>query len=396
MRIELHILQNFPPANLNRDDTGSPKDCEFGGYRRARISSQCLKRSIRTSPVFEHNLQNHLAKRTKKSAEPLAERLTKQHGHDVQVSKDVAEAVVGHMLGWDEKKENTKVLFFVGNDELDELAALVHGQWDALSKAITDLQAIDKEKEKKASEAAEKAMKAALDALRTAFTKARKDHVKAVDIALFGRMLAEVPEMNIDAACQVAHALSTNKVDMDFDYFTAVDDLNKDEETGAGMIGTVGFNSSCFYRYVLLDTDQLAKNLGGDRTLALDGIKAFLEASIVAIPTGKQNSFAAQTPPSLVMAVVRPAHTMPWSLANAFETPVRPYGDKGLVEMSVKMLGEHWGALKTMYGLPDGTQVFVSSQLPVGDSLQEYRKDNVQQVIVGVAEALASWAGGAA
>jgi hypothetical protein len=87
---------------------------------------------------------------------------------------------------------------------------------------------------------------------------------------------------------------------------------------------------------------------------------------------------------------------MPWSLANAFETPVRPYGDKGLVEMSVKMLGEHWGALKTMYGLPDGTQVFVSSQLPVGDSLQEYRKDNVQQVIVGVAEALASWAGGAA
>jgi CRISPR system Cascade subunit CasC len=142
----------------------------------------------------------------------------------------------------------------------------------------------------------------------------------AVDLALFGRMLADLPNKNIDAACQVAHALSTNKVSMEFDFFTAVDDLSPEEETGAGMMGTVEFNSACFYRYANIDLKQLTGNLAGDSELAQKAVEAFLRAAVATIPTGKQNSMAAQNPPSLVFAVVRDKGL--WSLANAFvKTP---------------------------------------------------------------------------
>src|SRR5690554_4640584 len=343
MKVELHILQSFPPANLNRDDTGSPKDCEFGGVRRGRISSQCLKRSIRRSEAFKQHLGDRIAVRTKKSADELKDRLIGQHGLDKNEAWELAKAVTGHMLGWDAtkgpKKEGlTKVLFYVGYNELDALAALVAAD-QKLRDALRASQALDENTSKDNRKKVEDELNSALDDVVKRFTGDQKDHVRAVDIALFGRMLAEVPGMNIDAACQVAHAISTNKVDMDFDYFTAVDDLNPKEETGAGMIGTTGFNSSCFYRYALVDADQLAENLGGDRELALEGIRAFLKASLFAIPTGKQNSFAAQTPPSLFMAVVREDGAMPWSLVNAFVKPVRPPrrdDDPSLVEASIK------------------------------------------------------------
>jgi CRISPR system Cascade subunit CasC len=145
----------------------------------------------------------------------------------------------------------------------------------------------------------------------------------------------------------VAHAISTNKVSMEFDFFTAVDDLSPKEETGAGMMGTVEFNSACFYRYANIDLKQLAKNLGNDTELAEKAVEAFLRASVAAIPTGKQNSMAAQNPPSLVFAVVREQGL--WSLANAFVNPVRP-GNDGLVQKSITALEDYWGKLAAAYG----------------------------------------------
>ncbi|QXD16411.1 type I-E CRISPR-associated protein Cas7/Cse4/CasC [Rhodocaloribacter litoris] len=395
MKIELHILQNFPPANLNRDDTGSPKDCEFGGVRRARISSQCRKRSIRTSPVFQETLGENIAIRTKQSDKPLAKRLVEKHGFDEDEARKLARGLVGKMLGWDEAKQCTKVLFYVGYDELDRLAELIHEHVDTLREALQAIEALGDDASKKEREAAEKAYDTALGELVKAFTKETRDHIRAVDIALFGRMLAEVPGMNIDAACQVAHAISTNKVDMDFDYFTAVDDLNPKEETGAGMIGTTGFNSACFYSYALIDADQLAANLNGDRALAVEGIKAFLKAALHAIPSGKQNSFAAQTPPSLFMAVVRENGAMPWSLANAFVEPVRGprrEGDPGLVEASVRALDEHWASLAEMYGT-EGTHCFVkvARDVDVLKHLAGARVETARAVIDAVAERLAPW-----
>ena len=398
MKIEIHTLQNFPPANLNRDDTGSPKDCEFGGVRRGRISSQCRKRSIRTSTTFKRHLGERIAIRTKKSAAPLAERLTQQHSFDLDEATTLAENLVGEMLGWDDAKKRTKVLFYVGYDEIDRLAALIDEHADVLRESLHAVQALGDDATKKDGEAADKTYKDALDSVVKAFTKEQKDHVQAVDIGLFGRMLAEVPGMNIDAACQVAHMISTNKVDMDFDYFTAVDDLNPKEETGAGMIGTTGFNSSCFYGYALVDADQLATNLGGDQMLAAEGIKAFLKSTLHAIPTGKQNSFAAQTPPSLFMAVVREDGAMPWSLANAFVKPVsapRHDTDPSLIAASIKALDDHWDSLADMYGT-DGTQVFLKVAKDAGQvtHLVDKQVPTAQAVIDAVAEALTAWAGG--
>lgn len=396
MKIELHLLQNFPPANLNRDDTGSPKDCEFGGVRRARISSQCRKRSIRTSAVFKEHLGERLAIRTKQSPKPLAERLIRHHGFEEAEALTLARGLLGKMLGWDAGKERTSVLFYVGYDELDRLAALVQEHRDTLRAALDAAHALGEDTTKKDREEAEKALGGAYGAVVKAFTKEAKDHVRAVDIALFGRMLAEVPGMNIDAACQVAHAISTNKVDMDFDYFTAVDDLNPKEETGAGMIGTTGFNSACFYSYALIDADQLAANLAGDRTLAVEGIGAFLKAALYAIPSGKQNSFAAQTPPSLFMAVVRENGAMPWSLANAFVRPVRGprrEDDESLVAASVQELDRHWASLADMYGIA-GTRCFVKVARDTGtlEHLAAAQVPTAQDVIDRVAEALKSWA----
>jgi CRISPR system Cascade subunit CasC len=183
--------------------------------------------------------------------------------------------------------------------------------------------------------------------------KETKDRTGAPDIALFGRMLAEKPDLNIDAACQVAHAISTHRVNMEMDFYTAVDDLlaqgeiltaEGEEEVGAGMMGFTSFNSACFYRYARIHWQQLVKNLDGDAALAKRTVEGFLRAAIDAIPSGKQNSFAAQNPTSLALAVVR-EDGKSWNLANAFEKPVRPGRETGLIEPSIQALDTFWGNL---------------------------------------------------
>ncbi|MGB3544036.1 type I-E CRISPR-associated protein Cas7/Cse4/CasC [Rubrivirga sp.] len=407
MKVEVHLLQSFPPANLNRDDTGQPKDCEFGGVRRGRISSQALKRRMRTSGVFEREFGDKLGKRTKRAHQELAPRLV-DLGHDLEVAESLAQAVLAEMMGWDEAKSTTSVLWFVGFDELDRLAALTHEHAADLEAAIgersasPDLEDKPSKADKKKRDAADKGVSDAAKVVSDAFKKGSSGTVRSVDVALFGRMLANLPGTNIDAAAQVAHAISTHAVDQDFDYYTAVDDLNSSEQTGAGMVGTTGFNASCYYRYALVDAEQLATNLAegetpsaADRHLAADAVEAFLEAAYTAIPTGKQNAFAAQTPPSLVMAVARGADGMPWSLANAFVDPVRANG-RGLVAESVARLGEHWDALVDMYGLEDGGRGFVKVAKdvgetgPTGDGLEAAA--NARAVVEGVGAALRAWA----
>jgi CRISPR system Cascade subunit CasC len=176
-----------------------------------------------------------------------------------------------------------------------------------------------------------------------------KGHTSAPDIALFGRMLAEKPALNLNAACQVAHAISTHPVSMEMDFYTAVDDLAPDEETGAGMMGFTGFNSACFYRYARIDWDQLVDNLNGDPELARRTVEGFLRAAVAAVPTGKQNAFAAHNPPDFLLAVVR-EDGMGWSLTNAFEKPVRAGRSSGLVAPSVEALDAYWGRLSQVYG----------------------------------------------
>lgn len=341
--VEFHLIQNFAPSNLNRDDTGAPKDALFGGHRRARVSSQCFKRAIRLNSAEAATIPpEYQGIRTKKLKQLLEKRLAELERTDAVSRIEAALAAAGLKLKEDGK---TEVLLFLGQGEIEAFAQLIHTHWDMLATAP----AAEAKKTKKEA-------KAALPAEIVKKVKALLDGKKAVDVALFGRMLADMPGVNQDAACQVAHAISTHKVEREFDYFTAVDDKGDEDETGAGMIGQIEFNSATFYRYAALDAAKLVDNLHGDKDLALTGIRAFAQAMARAIPTGKQNTFAAHNPPSFVGVVLR--HSSPFNLANAFEKPVWPRADQELTALSVAKLAEHDAKVSAFYG--DGKDVWAT------------------------------------
>jgi len=385
---EFHLIQSFAPSNLNRDDTGAPKDAVFGGYRRARVSSQCFKRSVRLH-VGQQGLlaPEALGVRTKKLKQLLVTALTRKGRPDAE--DRIATALQAAGLALDDAGA-TQYLLFLGRGEVQALADLIDAHWDALAPAAASEGAKRTKKQAKADapEEVKKAVKKLLDG------------GKAVDVAMFGRMLADLPEANQHAACQVAHALSTHRVEREFDYFTAVDDEGGSDETGAGMIGHVEFNSATFYRYAVVDVNKLAANLQGDHALALQGLLAFAEGLARALPTGKQNSFAAHNPPSFVGVVLR--HGSPLNLANAFEKPVAPKPQQRLTELSVAAMAEHEHRMATFYG--DGRDRWAvlddsgawpkemgSSQKSLADLLQ-WLKENVASALP-VAEPSAETAG---
>jgi CRISPR system Cascade subunit CasC len=345
MKIELHMIQNFAPACLNRDDTNSPKDCEFGGIRRARISSQCIKRAIRKCFAEEGLLPDeNLAKRTKRLVETVTAKLIEQGKEEAQAQQVVQAAVGGLGLGVDSDGQ-TQYLLFLGQSGIDALIEVCNKHWLELVKVVPQDTAKDAKAAKKAAKEliSDKAMR---DELQQVL-----DGSRASDLALFGRMLADMPNGNIDAACQVAHAISTNKVAMEMDFFTAVDDLKTaKDDAGAGMMGVIGYNSSCFYRYACIDYRQLVSNLGGDIDLSRKTVGAFLRASALAIPSGKQNTFAAHSRPDFILAVVREKGA-PLSLANAFVMPVRPGNQTSITQASVDQLADYWGRVTGVYGV---------------------------------------------
>lgn len=350
MFIELHIIQNFAPSNLNRSDTGSPKDCEFGGVRRARVSSQCFKRAIRRDGNFAELLEKLGGSvRTRRLVIEIAKAIDGKTGeHEAPTEKTVKlvseifkeggierPEAKGGKEGAETEKDNTKLILFMNRQAIADMA-------QACKDNLATLNGKDKEaRGKLIAELGEMLARSA----------------QMPDIALFGRMVevkGTTPfgklQLGVDAAAQVAHAISTHKSGIEFDFYTAVDDLLPKGETGAGMMGTMEFNSACFYRYANVDMEQLKRNLGGNtaaESLALDTLEAFLRAAVDAVPTGKQTGTAAQNRPSFVMAVARGGGL--WSLANAFEAPVRA-ASGGLVDASISKLDEHWAQLVKAYG----------------------------------------------
>jgi CRISPR system Cascade subunit CasC len=372
MFIELHMIQNFAPANLNRDDTNNPKDCEFGGVRRARISSQCIKRAIRTSPVFAETTGVDVGTRTKWLVDLLCRRLA---GEDQgEERKEEATAILTAFVPkyaskLDKGSEKTAVLLYLSSDETDNIVQTLRQNWESLAD--------------------EKTRENTVNQLVKTLVKAHKGQTSAPDIALFGRMLAEQPELNLEAACQVAHAISTHRVTMEMDFFTAADDLNPEDTAGAAMMGFTGFDSACFYRYARVDWGQLVQNLNDDDGLSRRTVEGFLRAAVAAVPSGKQKGFAANNPPSLLLAVVR-QDGMGWSLANAFERPVSARGSDGLVTPSVAALDTYWGRLCQIYGT--GTLVRTAAlaldpDLPL-DALKDVKVENLEAWISAVTDAL--------
>lgn len=335
--VEMHILQTMPPSNLNRDDTGSPKKAVYGGVTRARVSSQAWKRPTRLK--FRELVDpNQLGIRTKRVVEVLRDRIVEQAPQVDPAQAGKIAASILHDGGGikldkpraskdaekDEALDQSTYLLFLGSHQYDELAAI-------------GVQAIETG-----------------DATGYIKSKDVKKHIKtvlqndrAIDVALFGRMVAEDTDLNVDAAAQVAHAISVQRVDFDSDYFTAVDDVKQESEeegdAGAAMIGDVEFNSATFYRYANVNVDRLLDTLGDVRATA-SAVTAFVDAFATSVPNGKINTFAHNTLPELVVVNVRDTQAV--NLVGAFERPVA--GD--IVANATKALVNREQEIDASYG----------------------------------------------
>ncbi|MFE1080517.1 type I-E CRISPR-associated protein Cas7/Cse4/CasC [Nocardiopsis alba] len=394
MNIELHLLQSFPTSNLNRDDVGQPKSVTFGGVVRGRVSSQCLKRSARTLFPRYGLDQSELGERTKRLLLITARLL--DDSSETDVPSDEARGIVQQALAWMgfaiAEKDLTQYLFFLGPKAAEELAAYCREHWDDLieqgakrGKLQADLENAQ-EKLRQAERDDKKKARTQVDgykkklekldevpAAKRKETKKAADRVlsagRSVDIALFGRMIANNKDFNVDAASQVAHAFSTHAVATEFDFFTAVDDLKAneaDQDAGADMIGVVDFNAACYYRYANVDLDQLRRNLAEGSGAAQDdteigklvnrALEAWIRAFVNATPSGKQNSMAAHTRPDTLLMVAREHGS--WNLANAFLKPVE---GTAIMEDSTERLFTHFRKLREFYGDDEITKVAASS-----------------------------------
>ena len=324
--VDIHVIQNLPPSCVNRDDSGSPKSAVYGGVRRLRVSSQSWKRATRL--YFNDLLDvSDVGVRTKRVAELLTARITEDAPDLAETAPDLVGEVFKAAkikLSAPRKKDGpleSGYLLFLSTSQVARLAEL------AIASARSG-EALDAKAVKKIF---------------------KEPH--AVDIALFGRMVADNTDLNIDAACQVAHAISTHAAENEYDFFTAVDDAksrSEEEDAGAGMMGTVEFSSATMYRYATVNVDMLRSNLGGDEA-ALRALEVFIRGFCLSMPTGKQNTFANRTVPEAVVVAVR--EDQPVSLAGAFEEAVPADAAHGYTARSVQALARYAATIEDSYGL---------------------------------------------
>ena len=331
--IDVHIVQNIPPSCVNRDDTGSPKSAMYGGVKRLRVSSQAWKHVTRS--FFDAHLDREdLGTRTKRVVSILAKEIGRQAEDLENDAQKLAEKVFNAAKinlseprakkseGASKKAKESGYLLFLSNRQIAQLAEL------AVESARSGEELGNKEVKK--------------------IFKSEN----SIDVALFGRMVADDADLNVDAACQVAHAISTHAAENEFDFFTAVDDdksrAEEREDAGAGMMGTIEFSSATMYRYATVNLDLLHENLG-DAEATLRALTSFIEAFVKTMPTGKQNTFANRTLPSMVVVQVR--DDQPVSLVGAFERPVLKSDTEGFVAKSVRKLVEHEKQLEEAFGV---------------------------------------------
>lgn len=340
--LQLHFLTFYPPSNLNRDDLGRPKSAIIGGSTRLRISSQALKRTWRTSEVFKTTLDGHLASRTQRIGEVIHEHLL-----GAQVAPEKAVKITREIIAvfGKPKSEADKAPLFT------EQLAFISSEERAAALELADRMVADAKFDPK---------KQAGEILRRTDT--------AADLAMFGRMLADKPDYNREAAVQVAHAVTTHKTMIEDDYYTAVDDLKKpSEDAGAGFLGEAGFGAGVFYLYACINRDLLKQNLGGDDALAGIACAALVEAAATVAPSGKQASFASRARASYILA--ERGTDQPRSLTAAFLRPVDESADGGVLAASIKELKKLRTDLARAYN--DGTGPSAEMNVLEGDGTLE-------------------------
>uniref|UniRef100_A0A3B0MGG4 CRISPR system Cascade subunit CasC n=1 Tax=Arsenophonus endosymbiont of Trialeurodes vaporariorum TaxID=235567 RepID=A0A3B0MGG4_9GAMM len=311
IRIEYHILQSFPVSCLNRDDVGAPKTAVVGGVTRARVSSQCWKRQIRLALQY---FGIKLGMRTKKVAELL-----------------MSECVVIGASAEQAASCSDKIAKVLADDTLLFISATEASAFAEYAKNLHF--DADKINEKELTKVAQKTLTPAIDAL---------------DIALFGRMVAKAPDMDIEAAASFSHAISIHKVANEVEFFTALDD--RQTEPGSAHMGSLEFNSATYYRYISLDLGQLAQTLGGeDMTADSEQIKqeidAFTKALFVAMPFARQTTQSAASPWEFAKVLVRRGQ----GLQVPFETSVKAT-EAGFLAPSIKELKNYLTSKETLAG----------------------------------------------
>ncbi len=323
MLYEIHMIKNYPPVNLNRDDTGSPKTCYFGGVQRGRVSSQCLKRTWRTSELYE-KLLGATGIRTRVLPELLAETL-RARGADEDFIAEAARKATGiaNKEGSESDKGITNQIIFYSGSDIDAVADMMEKQLEAAGsvKAFAKLKAKD---------------------IAKAFDDAHTRPI-TLDIALFGRMVTSDAFRNVEASMQVAHAISTHAVNQESDFFTAVDDLIAgSDDLGAGMMGDIDYNACCFYHYAAIDTDILRENLKDSpdaEKLIGELLPAIIRVMAFSNPSGKQNSFAGHILPSMMCVEIKDTK-IPVSYANSFAKPVNSRSRDMVVESVGRVVNE--------------------------------------------------------
>lgn len=349
--IELHILQSFPVTCLNRDDLGAPKSARFGGVDRARVSSQCWKRAVRE---FFHEIDKGFSEtnRTKYLIDTFVRAIqntdsSKSYEEAVTIAKSILAISSGEkkLFGkLDEKKGIVDTLVFISEECANNIAKYVLEGLRGNSKFKPSFGDVSKILSGQVSDAA--------------------------DIALFGRMVAADATNTIEGAALFSHALSTHAVRSELDFFSAVDDEKKNaEDAGAAQIGTIEYNSACYYRYVGVNLDLLTRSKFFEQTQIKVVLENFIRAAILANPAARKNSMFGQGLPSYVLAVKRTGQ--PLSLANAFEKPVEAKRGSGFVDPSITALKKEWGDLKAAFGIGGGVECEIEKGKEGTDSLAD-------------------------
>lgn len=353
--VQFHLLTTYPPSNPNRDDQGRPKQAMLGGAPRLRLSSQSIKRALRESAPFQMGLAGHIGSRTKRLGLELERKLLAR-GEAAARAKTAAVTVAAIFSKLETPAKNTPqepmgtTLAFISPDE-----------W-ALAEDLADQvlagNALPKDKELK----------------KLVLRKADG----AVDIAMFGRMLADDPDFNREAAVQVGHAITTHAMQAEDDWFSAVDDLKKrGDDAGAAHLGEHAFGSGVFYLYACVNCDLLVENLGGDRELAAKGMEALARALATATPRGKQNSHAHHPRAGYVRAEC--GMQQPRDLTGAFFKPVR---DGDPEQASVAALERAAAQIDRAYGpaCDDLRVMHVSAELGTLDQIIAFARAAIGKV----------------
>lgn len=391
MFVQIHMLQSMPPGNLNRDDMGQPKKCLFGGVTRGRISSQCLKRNIRLSDQFREAFGEKLANRTQylpqmvadaiqaekidvpdndlldlmtaiagrfKKSETAAPEEDSEDGPESTGAEDAA--VAGDVAG------RTPQLVFFPQSFANRIAELVADMRKRNPAAYA--QFLGRKSKSKLSKDETKANKTEIEQFVQDAWKASKS--LTVDIAMFGRMTTSDLVENVDAACQVAHAMSTHEIMIESDYFTAMDDrkeafaTTQTDKAGAAFVGSgeteTFFNSAVYYKYLNLDVDAVKQYLPSfGQEDAARAAAALVSAAALANPTGKQNNFAAHSVPELILVEVSNVKR-PISYANAFLQPVEGGVGRNMMAESARALAGYIDSVASAYAPAETQRVLLA------------------------------------